>query len=136
MQSKHPEPSESVNNSVTLHKFLQYADEQKKEGNDYFRARKWEEALAAYRAGLGHLPKRRSAKVPQKQPSHGDEEVFGNVQQSSQGSKEDEAEEVEVQEDPECVKARAVLNANIAACYVKLVSPTSIFPSIYLIVFA
>ena len=35
------------------------AEELKQEGNEHFRAKRWNEALATYRTGLGRLPKRR-----------------------------------------------------------------------------
>ncbi|CAL1695387.1 unnamed protein product [Somion occarium] len=79
-----------------IQRCLQQADELKAEGNDHFRAKSWDEALAQYRSALGHLPKRKG--------------------------KQRETDEVEEPEPlaSECAKARAVLNANIGACYVKL----------------
>ncbi|THU94843.1 hypothetical protein K435DRAFT_667588 [Dendrothele bispora CBS 962.96] len=120
MPSDHLESSESTGSSRTSQESLQYANEQKDEGNDHFRAQRWEEALASYRAGLGYLPKR----IPStKLPSTEDDEALENNAESSkspQASKADDVGEAEIREDPESVKLRAVLNANIAACYVKL----------------
>ncbi|KAJ7357080.1 TPR-like protein [Mycena albidolilacea] len=101
---------------------LRAADEFKNEGNDHFRARRWDEALVAYRAGLGRVPKRQK---PEKQPeTHSEDDVDDDPTPSQEDPTENSPkEEVPMtDEEIECAKARAVLNANIGACFVKLVS--------------
>ncbi|KAF8633964.1 hypothetical protein AX15_001144 [Amanita polypyramis BW_CC] len=93
---------------------LRYADELKSEGNNYFRAGSWNEALAAYRSALGGLPPRKEKNdLPDSQNEVGDD-LIDDV------NKEVVKETPETELDKKCSKARAVLNANIAACYVKL----------------
>ncbi|KAJ7293298.1 hypothetical protein C8J57DRAFT_1041987 [Mycena rebaudengoi] len=104
---------------------LHVAEEFKSEGNDHFRARRWEEALVAYRAGLEQLPLRR---LPKTQPTPEDDDAppIEDTESENQTTKADETDAKEEQnpmtpeEETECAKARAVLNANIGACYVKL----------------
>ncbi|KAF5368341.1 hypothetical protein D9758_002423 [Tetrapyrgos nigripes] len=138
MESDHncqSEPSQSADDSVTsLEKSLEYADELKNEGNDHFRAKRWEEALAAYRSGVGNLPKRKSTRSSQKSSSREDDPDSAekddagpssssssqDAERPSQEAKQDSEPQEEDSEDPELIKIRAVLNANIAACYVKL----------------
>ncbi|CAL1695388.1 unnamed protein product [Somion occarium] len=95
---------------------IQQADELKAEGNDHFRAKSWDEALAQYRSALGHLPKRKVIKPISPPPDDPEAKV------DSGKGKQRETDEVEEPEPlaSECAKARAVLNANIGACYVKL----------------
>ncbi|KAJ7786019.1 TPR-like protein [Mycena metata] len=94
---------------------LRIADEFKNEGNDHFRARRWDEALVAYRAGLGRVPKRRE---PQLQPN-ADVDDDSLVDEDRETPK-DQTPIPLTPEETECAKARAVLNANIGACFVKL----------------
>ncbi|KAM6498281.1 hypothetical protein JOM56_006229 [Amanita muscaria] len=89
---------------------LRYAEELKSDGNVHFRAGSWNEALGVYRSGLGRLPPRKEKK-PASETQDTDNETVDPIQ--------DEDEE-ETELDKECSSARAVLNANIAACYVKL----------------
>ncbi|KAJ4486369.1 hypothetical protein J3R30DRAFT_3821212, partial [Lentinula aciculospora] len=99
---------------------LRYADELKGEGNDHFRARRWEDALATYRSALGRLPKRKAVRKPE---PHLDEDELSPEHSSSQSSNEkskDQDEEILTEEEVQVAKARSVLNANIGACYVKL----------------
>lgn len=101
---------------------LQDAQERKAEGNDYFRANKWNEALVAYRTGLNGLPKLKSK--PENLASESSQKPEGQSPESIdpptevENSKSD-SEDSEINQ--ELSKARAVLNANIAACYLKLV---------------
>lgn len=95
---------------------LQTADELKAEGNEYFRGKRWDEALAQYRSALGNLPKRKE-KRPDTQPL---DESDSNSDKGKGREVEEEVEEIDPL-DTECARARAVLNANIGACYVKLV---------------
>jgi len=89
---------------------LQQADVLKAEGNDHFRSKRWSEALAAYKAGLSRLP--------------------NTIQNGGPSNKDDNSlNEYEAPDKPgqdafspsEFALRRAVLNANIGACYVKLV---------------
>ncbi|KAK0473168.1 TPR-like protein, partial [Armillaria novae-zelandiae] len=101
-----------------LQKCLRYAEELKHEGNDHFRQRQWNEALVAYQSGLGHLPKRRPKKIsesPEDDLSHLDEDEDGPTEPVATPN-----DEVETETDKECARVRAVLNANIGACYVKM----------------
>jgi hypothetical protein len=109
------------------------ADELKQEGNDLFRRGKWDEALQTYRNGLALLPKRRnppSSPPPgsphpppatddkgETPPAEGDaNRTPTDVQNQHESTSADSPLE------RECAKARSVLNANIAACHVKLAS--------------
>ncbi|KAJ7462670.1 hypothetical protein B0H11DRAFT_89815 [Mycena galericulata] len=97
---------------------LRAAEEFKNEGNDHFRARQWDEALVAYRAGLGRLPKR---KEPEIQSAVDDDDVDIAVPPDSGDSDTRTEDDVSMTPDEtECAKARAVLNANIGVCFVKL----------------
>jgi hypothetical protein len=106
---------------------LRYAEELKAEGNDHYRAGSWKEALAAYRSGLGGLPARIKKKRQEdlqaadadspKSPVEEEEEEDQQDTQITDGENVDEHDEYS--------KTRAALHANIAACYVKLVSVRS-----------
>jgi hypothetical protein len=134
----------STPHTISAKECLQHAEELKLEGNEYFRAKQWNEALVSYRTGLSHLPPRREHKTEKGKerakevgdPSS-DEEEDANAEQESS---ESEAQENEVtgEEMPiakilaECAKARAVMNANIGACHVKLVSFCWILVVVYI----
>ncbi|KAH9982503.1 hypothetical protein BGW80DRAFT_1263603 [Lactifluus volemus] len=107
---------------------LEEAEVLKQEGNDLFRLNKWNEALQSYRNGLARLPKRRRPPAPQATPhneqgdpppasegdtSHSPTENDGQSTSSASPSVDSPLER-------ECTKTRSVLNANIAACHVKL----------------
>ncbi|KAJ6574823.1 TPR-like protein [Mycena capillaripes] len=96
---------------------LRTADEFKNEGNEHFRARRWDEALVAYRAGLGRIPKRRE---PATQSTIDVDEENPVTREDGDPSTPKEDEVSMTPEETECAKARAVLNANIGACFVKL----------------
>ncbi|KAJ7102207.1 TPR-like protein [Mycena belliarum] len=96
---------------------LRIADEFKSEGNDHFRARRWNEALVAYRAGLGRLPKKAK---PEVRPPTEDEDDIPSTEESTDTAAAKVDQVALTPEEVECAKARAVLNANIGACYVKL----------------
>ena len=113
--------------SALFKRCLLEADELKHEGNEHFRAKHWDEALVAYRAALGRLPKRKSpAKVSSK--SDGKRRDDDGAGQEEQASVSEAASSIVEEPAPstaleiECAKARSVLNANIGACHVKLVS--------------
>lgn len=95
----------------------------KAEGTDHFRAQRWDEAIVAYQSALGYLPKR---KVQEEKPA--------DVQLPEDAALDSEEEKLSTPQAEESVsddspppldangKLRAVLNANLGACYVKLVS--------------
>ncbi|KAJ6627212.1 TPR-like protein [Mycena sp. CBHHK59/15] len=111
---------EEGESSTNIAECLRIAEEYKNEGNDHFRARRWDEALAAYRTGLGRLPKRRKQEV---QSTVDDEDAL-STEDSELGDKNATKEDSDsipmTPEETECAKTRAVLNANIGACFVKL----------------
>lgn len=103
---------------------LRYAEELKGEGNDHFRARRWEDALAAYRSALGRLPKHKP--IPKSERNVDIDELSPDPNSSGQSSNEspvrNEVDETPLtEEEMQVAKTRSVLNANIGACYVKLV---------------
>ncbi|EJF67007.1 TPR-like protein [Dichomitus squalens] len=117
-----------------LRKALMSAEGLKQEGNDHFRAKRWDEALAAYRSALGHLPRRPQ---PQRTATTEDDLEDADAEtlrpQSDTDDKVTQEAELEAQQqqppselDGECAKARAVLNANIGACYTKLGEPKEV----------
>ncbi|EKM61192.1 uncharacterized protein PHACADRAFT_247641 [Phanerochaete carnosa HHB-10118-sp] len=111
-----------------LKKALDAATEQKQEGNDYFRAQNWDAALATYRSALGRLPKRPSRPDPNVRDKgkgkEADSEDYDTRDMEVTASTEIPAESppapASTELQAECGKARAILNANIAACHVKL----------------
>lgn len=100
-----------------------------------FRAGKWEEAITSYEAALNALPRRREDNSKSNEATHDtdddEEDSLNPPTPSSKGKgkqKEDEEAEHEEAISPEvkalnerCAQLRAVLNANIGACYVKMV---------------
>ena len=99
---------------------LQEAERLKQEGNNQFRSKAWEEALAQYKSALGHLPRRKREPLqePVELPEASDPEV---VEISTPEALPATPPQSGNEEPPEIVKARAVLNANVGACYVQLV---------------
>ncbi|KAI0274677.1 TPR-like protein [Gloeopeniophorella convolvens] len=102
---------------------LKEADELKQEGNALFRLNQVNEALQSYKDGLARLPK----KVPPRPPSAEQEGASPPAKSTANTTedipKENESicsAEVKSPLEQECAKARAVLNANIGACHVKL----------------
>ncbi|KAI8980667.1 TPR-like protein [Trametes punicea] len=119
-------PSTStVQDQEHVRKCLNDADELKQEGNEHFRARRWDEALASYRAALGRLPKRSEpARIDDKGKARATDESDDD-EAPEKDSQRPESTPMAQQESLtgvqlECAKARAVLNANIGACYMKL----------------
>lgn len=91
---------------------IEAAQGHKEEGNTYFRAQEHDQALFAYRRGLECLPMR-------------DEPIPSPVDPDEAAVPVDEPAALDPPDRSppnEMEKARAVLNANIAACHVKLVS--------------
>jgi hypothetical protein len=108
---------------------LQEAAEIKEEGNDSFRGQQWNDALVAYRRALARLPKRpvadssASRKGKARESDDPLDTSEGDVVNEQLKDAPDEMPHAEPPEQQtQCSKARAILNANIAACYVKLVS--------------
>jgi hypothetical protein len=101
---------------------LQVADDLKQEANDLFRAQKWEEALSTYRSALGRLPKRPTPPNASTQLDLESEEPQ-NAKDVAEPTTTplDAAYSVDPIVPDEGAQRRAILNANIAACYVKLV---------------
>jgi len=99
---------------------LQEAERLKLEGNNHFRSKAWEEALAQYKSALGHLPRRepKSLQDPVEPPEPLDPEVVGV---STPEAPPATLPQPKNEDPPEIDKARAVLNANVGACYVQLV---------------
>jgi tetratricopeptide (TPR) repeat protein len=104
---------------------LDVANDRKQDGNDLFRVGKWEEAMTAYRSALGCLPKRTiSAPVPQpaRSDTMSDSDGLGEDVQTPLVNEEviEVVSPVVGESEREMKKLRAVLNANIGACYLKL----------------
>ncbi|KAI0756660.1 hypothetical protein C8Q80DRAFT_1129813 [Daedaleopsis nitida] len=112
---------------------LKGAEDLKQEGNDHFRAKRWDEALAAYKSALGHLPQRStpdrsSMELEDTRPTvDSDDEPESRASSrpsermsEKQGARPQEEEVPPSELDVECAKARSILNANIGACYAKL----------------
>ncbi|KAL5494704.1 hypothetical protein ACEPAI_165 [Sanghuangporus weigelae] len=104
-----------------LKKSIGEATELKQEATDHFRAENWAQALATYTMALGRLPKRVQEPKPYEAPP--DPDAFAE----SSAEREENKENDEKPEPPpltgielDCAKLRAVLNANIGACHVKL----------------
>lgn len=122
---------------LCMQNLLDEANELKLEGNEHFRKQSWDEALAVYRSALGRLPRRKiraQAQTTQRDPADkgkgkardtgdSDEE---DGQNSSSDTLVDPLEPEPSELEREIAKARAVLNSNIGACYVKLVGVSSI----------
>ncbi|KAH9937130.1 uncharacterized protein B0H18DRAFT_1091417 [Fomitopsis serialis] len=137
-ETEHPHlhgSDDASDQEARVQRCLRDADELKQEGNGHFRARRWNEALAAYRSGLGRLPKRRlleTEKGKEREMADADDDDLDEVAESedseAKGKGKEKAEVVEeelaqtpsVESELECARARAVMNANIGACYVKL----------------
>ena len=97
---------------------LEQADILKAEGNNHFRSKRWGEALTAYQAGLNRLPNK-----IQKQEHLSQDELSSNEdrEMSTPNKPDQRAFNLTSSELEDCATRRAVLNANIGACYVKLV---------------
>ncbi|KAJ7646907.1 hypothetical protein FB45DRAFT_183762 [Roridomyces roridus] len=98
---------------------LSAAEELKAEGNDHFRAGRWEEALVAYRAGVGRLPPRKVKPIARGSRDL-DAEDEAEEEDRDDAKVEEEPEIPSTPEEIEYAKVRAVLHANMGACYVKL----------------
>jgi hypothetical protein len=99
---------------------LEQADILKAEGNSQFRSNRWGEALATYQAGLNRVPKKIQK---QEQPSQDELSLNEDGSEMSTPDKPGQrAFNLTSSELEDCATRRAVLNANIGACYVKLVT--------------
>ncbi|KAI0307837.1 hypothetical protein B0F90DRAFT_1621791, partial [Multifurca ochricompacta] len=106
------------------------AEELKQEGNKLFRLDKWNEALQSYRNGLARLPKRGNPLVPStaNEGSQGRDSPLTEEEATQTCTDADSQPKPKPNHfiDPDsllgrqCAQARSVLNANIAACHVKL----------------
>lgn len=111
-----------------MQRCLSDAERLKSEGNEHFRLKEWEEALSKYKSALGHLPKRKE-KQPTPEASKGkgrnadpdDEQDPVPVEPAVNRVRFESAGEPFSATEDKCAKARAILNANIGACYVKIV---------------
>ncbi|EGN96680.1 hypothetical protein SERLA73DRAFT_184814 [Serpula lacrymans var. lacrymans S7.3] len=109
---------------------LRDADELKQDGNEAFRSKEWSSALVYYSTALAKLPKRKET---------GHKDPIKNLNETESGLKEAEdrkgkgkadttqkpettqtPEPIQTPLEAECSKARAILNANIGACRMKL----------------
>lgn len=100
---------------------MKEADNIKARGSEYFRLGKWNEALQDYQKALSLVPRR-----PSETPSRNNK---GKGRETDTTEENKEVSKTSLSElEQECAKARAVLNGNIGACYVKLVR-TIIFVS-------
>ncbi|KAJ7592958.1 TPR-like protein [Mycena floridula] len=98
----------SSDDEVNIEDAIGYSVELKTEGNEHFRAKRWEEALAAYRSALGRLPKR--AAISPKPAPDVEENLESRIEQVIEPSELEQR----------CAKARSVLSANIGACFLQL----------------
>jgi len=130
VESNEPEPL--VAETEPIKKALRDAEEIKQEGNDHFRSKEWVEALVCYRNALAKLPPREEepdapgagkGKERQASPPLGDGVDTTTSDMGESDSKEATKTPLRppmTQQEVECAKARSVINANIAACHVKL----------------
>ncbi len=108
--------------------------------NEAFRAFNWDSAISLYQKALRTLPNRSNAIATTEVPLPDSEQEISPIPVSSdirepatEASEEAASSErpastlppESIDLDDQCAKSRAVLNSNIAACYVKLVSPTA-----------
>lgn len=109
----------SSEDAASVKRCLDEANVLKLEGNDLFKTSKWTEALVAYRTALSHLPPR---KRPVNQPVDEDPSFSDNADTPDEHNKTPESPlpEAPTEDEVELSKARAVINANIAACLIKL----------------
>ncbi|KIJ68237.1 hypothetical protein HYDPIDRAFT_106388, partial [Hydnomerulius pinastri MD-312] len=115
--------SEERESPDAIRECLDKANELKLEGNDLFKASRWNEALVSYRTALAQLPPRKRTAErhtdhgPSSEPTDADS---GHEQPSGESTNRSASPEAPDELDEECSKARAVLYANIGACLLKL----------------
>ncbi|KAI0321686.1 hypothetical protein OF83DRAFT_1098154 [Amylostereum chailletii] len=116
---------EELQSDEAVQTCLRDADELKQEGNDHFRSQRWNEALASYKSGLGRLPRRKQHAFDGKGKEKADPP--GMDDPTPQTGIEEETQKAEPVRplltplEVECAKTRAILNANIGACFMKQV---------------
>lgn len=117
-----------------IREFLVQADELKTQGNAEFKSSKWESALELYRIALRRIPGRPSATLEDSSSGKGKEKAdVTPVDDDDDRNSDDEREaatppltQSTAQKRPltdierECAALRSVLNANIAACLIKM----------------
>ncbi|KAG2146549.1 TPR-like protein [Suillus bovinus] len=115
-------PYESIDEDE-IKKRITEADELKQEGNESFRASRWNEALVSYRTALSRLPRRKPQPPPDSSQDDTSDHGGAPSASSSKAPTQEEGPEpanISSELEAEGAKARAVLNANIGACLVKL----------------
>lgn len=124
------------------------ADELKAKGTEFFHRELWLQALQLYRRGLTRLPRRNinhspgeDCKGKMKEGLNLDVGPDGrhtsddNSEQTKQPEGEQQEDEQLCQLERDCAKARSILNGNIAACHVKLVSVIYLLEHVCWIIF-
>ncbi|KAJ3564376.1 hypothetical protein NP233_g8333 [Leucocoprinus birnbaumii] len=121
--------------SLPTEERIREANVRKAEGNDYFRKGDWQEALSAYESAIAFVPQGQIALQDERSspPPDTSEEVReteaeaiieGEPILDPQPLNVELTEELQEKLDPEiertCTTLRAILNANIGACHVKL----------------
>ncbi|OCB87120.1 hypothetical protein A7U60_g5855 [Sanghuangporus baumii] len=117
----HEENETAGDHEEHLKESIKEATELKQEAADHFRAENWAQALATYTMALGRLPRRVQEPKPYEAPP--DSDAFTESSAEREESKESDKKPVPpplMGIELECAKLRAVLNANIGACHVKL----------------
>ena len=117
---------------INLQDSLQKSNALKADGNDHFRASRWREAIAAYESALLELPKTPPAPPQISPPFRENMTPEGDENECNKPAEEMPAigeSSLSPAEADECAKARAILNANMGACYVKLVSISLVISS-------
>lgn len=115
---------------------LLQAEELKQEGNVHFREKQWHEALVSYRTGLARLPARKEAGKGKEKEGREELDLLSGDDEEERCKDSGTGERVTVGEESndkgqaECARARAVMNANIGACHVKLVSHFTFYQSL------
>ncbi|KAF9569754.1 TPR-like protein [Agrocybe pediades] len=103
---------------------LDIANERKAQGNELFRAGKWNEALVAYQAALNCVPKRPQPKGKERSPD--DNPSIDRTEEAASVTQQEEVAPIDVsspgvsEDEKKLTNLRAVLSANIGACHVKL----------------
>lgn len=108
--------------TMDANEHLDRANELKVEGNELFKATKWNEALVSYRTALSQLPPRKQSAKSELDQADIDSPESRQQPPTGDPSGGAVSDIIPNALDLECAKARAVLYANIGACLSKLVS--------------
>lgn len=111
---------------------MREADDLKAEGTEFFRTGMWAQALQTYSRGLARLPSRRSPRVEKSKGKMKATPTTGvSPDDLGDGDEQKDPPESEPHSELEqgCAKARSILNGNISACHVKLVSVAYLLPN-------